>query len=163
MANLVAAYAVDLQPDFFTGAAPALVWSEGFGRVLPPVPGTSRIPPELESGSVVCEEMGLDESAGIKLFPYHRIPDYEGSKGRGLATSRFQPGNLELIPWDAMQPGRLLFDLRWDRSRSSLCFGFDDALLVDGGTLVASYRRGVDVDGGTITDNWFCGIHSISS
>ena len=49
-----------------------------------------------------------------------------------------------------MQPGRLRLDLLWDRSRSWLCFCFDADFLAGGRTLVASYYRGVDEDGGAI-------------
>jgi hypothetical protein len=52
-----------------------------------------------------------------------------------------------------VQPGRLRFGLRWVRARSLLCFGFDDDLLVDGGTLVVSYFRGIGEDGGAITES----------
>ena len=115
MASLVVAYAVDFQSDLLLGAPPVLVVRpEGFGRLLSSLPGTGGIRPELVSGSVLCEEMGIDESTGIKLFPYRWIPDHEGSKGWGLAKSRCQPQDLEPILRDAVQPGRLHFDLRWD-------------------------------------------------
>ena len=99
-------------------------------------------------------EMNLGGSAGKKPFTYRWIPDRERSKGWGwgVAKSRFQPEDLELTPWDAVRPSRLHFDLRRVRFRSWPCFGFDDDFVVDGGTLVTSYCRGVDVDGDAITD-----------
>ena len=84
---------------------------------------------------------------------YRWNPDCEGSKGRGLVKSRRQPEALESTPRDVVRPDRLQFDLRWDLSRSLLCFGFDDDCSVDGGTLVVSYCCGVDGDGDAIRDD----------
>ena len=110
---MVAAYTVDFQPDFFLGTAPvSVVRSEGFGRVLSSVLGTDRILSEPVSGSVMCKETGLDESAEIKLFPYRWIPGCERLKGWGPVKSRFRPEDLGLILWDVARLGRLRFDLR---------------------------------------------------
>ena len=82
MANLVVAYVVDFQSDLLSGNIPtSVVWPQGFERVLSSLLGAGRVRSELVSGSVLCEQMGLDESAGIKRFPYRWIPDYEGPKG----------------------------------------------------------------------------------
>ena len=89
---------------------------------------------------------------------YRWIPDYECSKGWGSAKSRCQPEDLESTSWDVVRPGRLQFDLRWDRPRSLLCFGFGDDCSVDGGTLIASYYRGVDEDGDAIRDDEARGV-----
>ena len=69
MASLVVAYAVDFQSDLLSGAAPVPAASpEDFWRVLSSLSVTGRIRSEPVSGSVLCEEMGLDESACVKLF-----------------------------------------------------------------------------------------------
>ena len=66
MANLVVAYAVDFQSDFFSGAASvSVVRSEGFGGVLSSLPGTGGIRSELVSGSV--SGSGLREATGLDL------------------------------------------------------------------------------------------------
>ena len=114
MASLVEAYAVDFQSDFLSGVVPmSLVWLEGFGRLLSSLPGTSKTRFEV-SRSVSSEAVCLDQPVGIKLFAYHWIPDHDGSKGWGLAKPRFRfpPEDLELIPRDAVRPGRFRFDLR---------------------------------------------------
>ena len=116
MANLVVAYAVDFQSDLLLGAAPAsVVWPEGSGGLLSSFPGTGRTRSGFASGSASCEEMGLDESAGIELFAYRWIPDPEGPKGWRPAKSRCQPEDPVLVLWDVVRMGRLHLGLRWDR------------------------------------------------
>ena len=95
------------------------------------------------------------------MLPYHWIPDQEGPRGWGLGHSRFQPEDLELTLCDVAHPGRLHFGLGRDRPHFWLCFGFDATFLADGGALVASYYRGDEGDGGTITKNYTRGIHPI--
>ena len=76
---------------------------------------------ELASGSVLCEEIGLDESAGIEPFTYWWIPNGDGSMGWMLEKSRFQPEDLEPIPWKVRPVD---FIPNFDGT-------FDDELLVD--------------------------------
>ena len=156
-ASLVAEYVVDFQSDFFADAVLGSTdWSEGFGRSLCPILRTDRNRSENEGRTVLREKTWLDKSLGRKLFEYRLTPDHDGS--------RYRLEDLELIPWDAVGQGQVRSGLRWGRSRSWHCFALDDGLLVEGGALKTSYRRWVDVDGGTITDSWPRGIiHSILS
>ena len=62
------------------------------------LPGTGRIRSELASGSVLCEEIGLDETARIEPFTYWWISNDDGSMGWELEKSRFQSDDLEPIP-----------------------------------------------------------------
>ena len=114
-ASLVVAYAVDFQSNFLSGAAPvSVVWLEGFGKPLSSLPGTSKARLELVSMSVLSEAKCLDQPVGIKLAAYHWILDHDGSKGWGLAISRFRvpTEDLEPIPRDVVRLGRFRFDLR---------------------------------------------------
>ena len=68
MANLVVAYAADLQSDLFSGAAPeSTVWSNDFGVLSWSLPETERIGFGAGAGSVVRKKC-LDERSGIKWF-----------------------------------------------------------------------------------------------
>jgi len=107
---------------------------------------------EIVSGSVLGGGCS-DESPKIESFTYRLILGCEGSRDWALAKSRYRSEDLELIPCqEVVWPGQLRFGLRWDRSRSWSRFLLDDEFLVDEGTLVASCRRWVDVDGGLMTD-----------
>ena len=84
---------------------------------------------------------GLDDVSVIKPFTYRWLPDHEGSRAWALAKLRCQLEDLELIPWGVVWQALPRFGLRWDRSRSWLCFAFDGSFLVDGGNLVTSFYR----------------------
>lgn len=161
-ANLVAEYAVDFQSDWFTDAVlgSTVSYSEDFGRSFCPSLKTDRNRLEKEGRSVLREKL-LDKSFRGKLFAYRLTPDHEGLRDWMLAKPRYRFQGLGLIPWDVVRQGQVRFGLRWDQSRSWLCFAPDDGLLVEGGVLKTSYRRWVGVDGGTITDSWPRGIHSV--
>ena len=79
----------------------------------------------------------LDGASRTRSTAYRSIPVHEDS---GLAESRYQSEDLGLIPWGGGRSDRLRLDLRWHQSRSWLCFAAGDDFLVDGGTLVNSFR-----------------------
>ena len=111
MTSLVVAYAVDIQSNLVSGAAPeSAMWSEDSGRLVWSFPGTgSRILLEIDSGSVLREKVCLDESSGTKSFTYRWTPDHEGPMCWALADSRNRCGDLELIPCGVVRPGWLRF------------------------------------------------------
>jgi len=92
-------------------------------------------------GICFARSVCLDEPSGRRSSTYRWIRGHQVSRSWALARVRYQPEDLELIPWDVVQLGRVRSGLRWDRCRSGLCFAFGDEFLVDGGDLVTSFRR----------------------
>ena len=103
MANLVVAYAVGLQSDLLTGAAlGSTVWSEDFWWSPFPTLKTDRNRSERERRSVLREKVWLDRPLGAERLPYLLVLDREWPRDWALAESRYQSGDLGLIPWDAV-------------------------------------------------------------
>ena len=87
------------------------------------------------SDRVCLAERCSDRSSRTKRTPYRSIFGHGGS---ALAKSGYQSEDPELTPRDAVLPGWLRLDLRWDRSRSRPRPGF---VLADGGTTLATSFR----------------------
>ena len=86
--------------------------------------------------AMLREQVRLDEVSVTNPFTYRWIPDHEGTRAWVSTDLRCQFENLELIPRDVVRQARLRFGLRWDRSRSWLCFGVDEGFSAGGGTLI---------------------------